>query len=153
MRYAEGTAVSVERTKAELEKLLVRYRATEFATGWATGTAQVGFVIADRRIRFILPLPNKADKEFKLTPAGRYERTPEQREKAWEQACRARWRALLLVIKAKLEAATCGISTIEDEFLAWIVVGDGRTVGDVIRPMVAASINSGRPLMQLAERT
>ena len=35
----------------------------------------------------------------------------------WEQACRQRWRALALVIKAKLEAIDAEISTFEEEFL------------------------------------
>ena len=56
-------------------------------------------------------------------------RTAADQQSAWEQACRQRWRALLLIIRAKLEAAEAGISTLETEFLANIVLPDGRTAG------------------------
>jgi excisionase family DNA binding protein len=49
------------------------------------------------------------------TKSGRGRRAPSVALRHWEQACKARWRALLLVIRAKLEAVACGISTVEDE--------------------------------------
>jgi hypothetical protein len=62
---------------------------------------------------------------------------------AWEQACRSRWRALLLCIKAKLEACAVGITTFDSEFLAHIVTGDGRTVAERIVPQ----LTNGGPLL------
>jgi hypothetical protein len=146
-RFAADTSVSVDRSKAEIERLLARYGAQQFMAGWRDGEACIGFVIERRTIRFLLPLPDRAADEFTKTPAGRRRRSADDAARAWEQACRSRWRALLLVIKAKLEAVAVGISTIEDEFLAWTVLpgGDGRTVGDVLRPQIAASIESGKP--------
>lgn len=145
-RFAAETSVSVDRSKAEIERLLARYGASQFALGWDRGAAHLGFRIADRTIRFLLPLPDRAADEFRLTPAGRRRRSAVDQERAWEQACRSRWRALLLVIKAKLEAAAIGISTIEDEFLAWTVLpgGRGQTVGDELRPRIAAMIADGK---------
>lgn len=145
-RFASDTSVSVERSKAEIERLLARYGASQFASGWGDGRAHLGFRIADRTIRFELPLPDREADEFRLTPGGRRTRSAADQERAWEQACRSRWRALLLVIKAKLEAAACGISTIEDEFLAWTVLpgGRGKTVGEEIRPLIAERIASGK---------
>lgn len=52
--------------------------------------------------------------------------------KHWQQACRQRWRALALCIKAKLEAVECGIVSFEQEFLAHFQMPDGRTIGDHI---------------------
>ena len=46
------------------------------------------------------------------------------------------WRALNLVIKAKLEAVECGISVFEDEFMASIVLPSGDTVGDFMKPQI-----------------
>ena len=60
----------------------------------------------------------------------------DQEEEAYDQACRQRWRALLLVIKAKLEAVTAGISTIETEFLANIVLPDNTTAGEWMLPQI-----------------
>jgi hypothetical protein len=146
MSFAERTTSSVERSKADIEKLLSRYGATKFASGWDDGEAHLGFCIASRTIRFVLPLPDKTADEFTLTPAGRRKRNPEDAARAWEQACRSRWRALLLVIKAKLEAAEVGISTIEDEFMAWTVLpgNRGRTIGEILRPQIEEAVASGK---------
>jgi response regulator RpfG family c-di-GMP phosphodiesterase len=42
---------------------------------------------------------------------------------------RRRWRCLAMVIKAKLEVVASGISSFEEEFLAHVMLYDGRTVG------------------------
>lgn len=143
-RFAEGTSVSVERSKGEIERLLVRHGATQFANGWDHLAAMLGFRLQGRTIRFVLPLPDPYADEFTKTPAGRRKRSDADRERAWEQACRARWRALLLVIKAKLEAVACGISTIEDEFLAWTVLPGGKTVGQLVAPQIAKQLEGGK---------
>ena len=63
-------------------------------------------------------------------------RSDDQINKHWEQAQRSRWRALLLVIKAKLEAIDAGIATFEDEFLAYTMLPGGETVGEWIAPQL-----------------
>jgi hypothetical protein len=56
---------------------------------------------------------------------------------AYEQAVRQRYRQTLLWVKAKLEAAAVGITTIEDEFLPQTVVSaTGITVGRWLRHQV-----------------
>jgi hypothetical protein len=87
-------------------------------------------------IRFELALPDKGAKEFMYTPARRRMRSSAEAEKAWEQVCRQKWRALALVVKAKLEAVESGITTFEEEFLAHIVLPDGRTFGAWARPQL-----------------
>ena len=52
-------------------------------------------------------------------------------------------RALLLVIKAKLEAVTAGISTIETEFLANIVLPDNTTAGEWMLPQIDRAYCTG----------
>ena len=79
-----------------------------------------------------------------MTPARRIRRSPEQVDAAWEQACRARWRALYLIIKAKLEAIESGISTVEHEFLSDVVVPNGQTVGAFMAPQLEAAYTTGR---------
>src|SRR5580700_3227660 len=126
-RYAASTEVSSDRSRSEIERTLRRYGATAFAYGWEGNMAQIGFKLASRQIKFRLPLPDPASREFTLTPTGR-DRSASAAEEAYEQAVRQRWRALALVIKAKLEAVEAGISTVENEFLANIALPDGRTV-------------------------
>lgn len=141
MRYAENTDVSSAISRIEIEKTVVKYGAESFASASVNGKAMIGFVMHGRQVRFILPLPKR--EEFRLTETGR-NRTEKSQQDAWEQACRQRWRALLLVIKAKLEATECGISTFELEFMANIVLPDNRTVGDFMLPQISAAYRSGK---------
>lgn len=143
-RYAENTSVSVEKSKAEIEAMLMRHGASQFISGWQDdGKAMVQFRMHGRYVRFILELPDPESREFKQTPSRRYARTAEEAHKAWEQACRSRWRALCLCIKAKLEAVAAGITTFETEFLPHTVLGNGRTVADEMLPRLTKHYETG----------
>jgi len=145
-RYAEGTTVGVEKSRAEIEKTLTRYGATAFAYAWEGSRAVVQFQARERRIRFDLPLPDPKDPRFREYKRGNntHARSPESAREQWEQACRQAWRALALVIKAKLEAVEAGITEFENEFLANIVLPDGKTVAQHVRPEVAIAYQSGK---------
>ncbi len=143
-QYASNTSVTSDRSRAEIEHVLVRYGATRFMYGWESNAAIIAFEASGRRVKFVLPMPDKADKRFALTPAGRHRRDPSAALLAWEQATRQRWRALLLVIKAKLEAVASGISTFESEFLAHIVLPNGETVGEWTEPQIADAYKTGK---------
>ena len=69
-RYAQSTDVSSDRSRAEIERTLARYGATTFTYGWSGDRAAIGFVMDGRQIRFVLPLPDRTDNEFTLTPTG-----------------------------------------------------------------------------------
>ena len=148
--YAKDTNVSSEISRLEIEKTLIRYGADNFAYATASGKAMIGFSMSGKQVRFILPLPKK--EEFQFTPTGR-DRTEKSQYDAWEQGCRQRWRALLLVIKAKLEAVECGISVFEQEFMANIVLPDGSTAGDFMLPQIARAYETGimPPMLPMLE--
>jgi len=145
-RYAADTAVSSANSRAEIESILHRYGATAFAYGTTLREARIMFEIAGWRMLFKLPLPDRGADEFWRTPARRNRRAPDAAEAAYEQAVRQRWRALTLVIKAKLEAVETGITTIENEFLAHIIVpgSGGMTVGEYTVPKLAEAYSNGR---------
>ena len=143
MAFAEGTTVSVEKSRAEIEKLITRYGATSTAFMNAPGRALILFECKNRRVVFDLPLPSIDEKRFQRDGRGS-PRTHVKRHEAWEQACRQRWRALAWVIKAKLEAVESGITSFEDEFLAHIQMPDGKSVGDHIKPMIERSYQTGQ---------
>lgn len=142
-RYAEKTGVASDASRAEIERTLRRYGATAFSYGWTDIEASVMFELADRRMRFRLPLPDRRDREFTHTPGRGLARSAAAAEQAWEQAQRQRWRALALVIKAKLEAVEAGITTVEQEFLAHIQLPNGATFGDWARPQLALAYERG----------
>lgn len=139
--YASSTSVSVAASKAEIERIVERYGAGQFMSAWSADEAVIAFVMEARQVRFKLTMPAKTLRRF--THHSRGARTPDAALKEWEQACRQRWRALALVIKAKLEAVESGIAVFEDEFLANIVMPNGRTVGDETRPLIAQAYSTG----------
>ena len=143
MAYAEKTAVSVAKTKADIEELIQKAGAGQFVSGYKEDVAVIGFSLDNRQILFLLPLTDKQDRIFWSTPEQQRKRTEKQAYEAWEQACRSRWRALYLIIKAKLEAVDSGISTIEREFLYDIVLPDGKTVGEYMAPQIEAAYTTG----------
>lgn len=149
-KYATNTNVSSELSRLEIEKILLKYGAENFAYATANGQALIVFRMNGKQVKFILPLPQRD--EFKLTETGR-ERTENSQYEAWEKACRQRWRALKLVIQAKLEAVECGISVFEDEFLSNIMLPDGQTVGDFMRPQINQVYISGKmpPMLPMLE--
>lgn len=133
--YADRTLVPVEKSKAQIEKLLNEFKATSFMTGTNRHSSMIAFSMADRNVKFILPLPSR-------------DKYPSNA--SHEQAIRTRWRALYIALRAKLEMAATGITTFEDEFLAHIIMPDGQTVGEMTRPRIAQAYQSGevRPLLE-----
>lgn len=128
-RYAEDTRVPAERTRGEIEQLLKQQGADSFVSGWEGERAAIAFRLQGRQVRIELPMP--ARQAYKT-------------EHQHEQAVRARWRALLLVIKAKIEAIASGITTLEREFLADIVMADGQTVSSWAGPQLEQMYLTGR---------
>ena len=59
----------------------------------------------------------------------------------------------MLIVKAKLEAIEAGISTIEREFLADVVMPNNQTVGQWLAPQIEQVYLSGKmpPLLPGAE--
>jgi len=141
--YARETAVSAERSRAEIEATLKRYGASAFGYLTRPDRAAVEFQMNGKRIRFIVPLPEPAD--YAMTEGRRpRRRTPGQLQVAVEQAVRQRWRALNLVIKAKLEAVASNITTLEQEFLAHIVLPNGQTAGELMLPRIDEAYATGK---------
>ncbi len=146
MQYAAQTTVSSEKTKMEIETIIKKYGAEQFISGWSNAAAVIGFSMKGKMVKFFLPMPDPKDKSFFRTPTGRvrHSGSADAAKQAFEQAVRQRWRALLLVIKAKLEAVEAGITTFEEEFLAHIVMSDGTTVAQWAIPQVNQMYENGK---------
>jgi hypothetical protein len=133
--YAQGTSVPVSRSRDEIEQLFTRYGATKFLTGWDNENASIMCEAKGRKLRFVLPIPDPNHKMF----VG----SADKRASAAKAEERRRWRALVLVLKAKLEAVASGISTFDEEFLSHIVVPGGQTLGEWAIPHLAAAYERG----------
>lgn len=143
-RYARDTNVTVASSRIELEELLSKYGADRF--GYVTdetGAVRIAFRIGGRHVRLDVPMPDLMAREFTHTPATDKLRSYDSRQRVLDQAKRQRWRALVLVVKAKLEASEIGISTIEREFMADTVMPDGRPVHEHVQPLVQLAYETG----------
>ena len=128
-RYASSTTVSVEKSQGELKRLLSRYGADGFMLAETRTKAGIQFVIDRRCVKFQLELPDRED--FLHTPDRGLERSAATVRKLWEQACRQKWRALLLFVKATLEAVDEGVVDFDQAFMPFTVVDQsGQTFHD-----------------------
>lgn len=143
MAYAEGTTVPFDKSVSEIVTLVRKAGAEQIGQMEDVGYFTVGFRLADRLIRFRVDFPS-LDQMPKFDGRQRM-LTPAQRQDRLTQAKRQRGRALLLVIKAKLESVESGIETIEQAFLANVVMSDGRTVYERVAEPMALEYREGRP--------
>ena len=143
MAYAEDTKVSQTASLLEIERSLERYGAEQFMYGRRSDCAVIGFVMAGRQVRIQVSMPDKTDRKFWKTDTGR-DRSESAATKEWEQACKQRYRALALVVKAKLEAVEAKITTFEEEFMAHLVLPSGETVGQRLIPEIVEAQKTGK---------
>ena len=152
--YASNTSVSVAKTKDEIEDIVTKYGGSHFATLNAPDRAMIAFSLRASTgealmIRIgldLVPLTAFAERQHRgLTVPNE----PERQHKEREQACRSLWRSLLLVVKAKLEACRAGISTVEREFLADVVMPNGQTIGEMAIPQLPEMSKGGPPRLML----
>ncbi len=154
-QYAAETKVPIEKTRAEIESTVRRYGADAFVSGWEGERASVQFRCGGRYVRLSMVLPSRSAPDFATTLKGNQHakaevaRSKASGDKLWDQACRQKWRALALMIKAKLEAIESGIVTFEEEFFAHVIMPDGRTVYEHAKAPLALAYDSGevRPLL------
>lgn len=119
--YAARTKVPADKTRLDIEALMRKRGADQFFSGSDRERALLAFRLNGRHIRFVLPLAGMRG----------------------EQQIRSRWRALFLVIKAKLEAIDIGITTVEEAFLADTILPDKRTVAEVMLPQIESAYSTG----------
>lgn len=131
--YARNTVVNSERSRMEIERTLQRYGANQFAYASREDKATIVFEMNGKRLRFDVPMRRKS--EFETTPSGRARNYQEDIDRAWQQSSREQWRALALVIKAKLAYVESGAS-FEEEFLAHIVLPNNQTYGQFAIPQI-----------------
>lgn len=139
-KYAERTTVNSDQSFLEIQRTLKRYGATRVALLDDPNLIKIGFEMDKWRFRFDVPLPQRSDFEERKVKRGyslRAEyRSPSEIESAYDQAIRQKWRALFLVVKAKLEAVESGIETMEEAFMAQLVLPNGQTAGEWAAPIV-----------------
>jgi hypothetical protein len=121
MTFARRTTVTVEKSRAEIERVVKRYGAKGFVSGWQGNRVRIEFLARDRHIRMTMEEPEDT------------------------QPKRSKWRSLLLLVKAKLEAVDAKITTFEEAFLGDIVMPDGRTVYEATKGPIKVAYEKKEP--------
>ncbi len=126
-RYAQDTDVPVYKSQEELKGLLRKAGAGQVLMFDDLDNKRIlcGFTLEGRQFRI------KASTE---RPSRRC---------AVEQLERESWRAMLLIVKAKLEVVAMGNSTIEEEFMANLMLPSGETLAEHALPLVQQAYASG----------
>jgi hypothetical protein len=142
--YAQDTHVSIIVSKGEIERMIRKYGAGQLYSmeDAENGRMLIGFTAHGRMVRFEIIVPKP--EEFAVSPAGRA-RLEGVRIQLAEKELRRRWRALLLVIKAKLEAVSSAIAIFEQEFFGYIVMPGGDSLYHLAKDSVSKSLATERP--------
>lgn len=142
MAYAETTKVSFDRSISEIIGMVRKRGAQQIAQMEELHYFALQFTMDNRMIRFRVPFPLIDDMPNR---DGRGRAIPEtQRVAKLEQARRQKGRALMLVIKAKLESVESGVETLEQAFLANVVMSDGATVYERIGTGIELEYKTGQ---------
>jgi hypothetical protein len=123
--YAARTDVPLDRSIDEIVRVLRKSGAERIARAEEPDRMAVQCFLNDRLLRFSIGLPDGP------------------------QARRQRGRALLLVIKAKIESIESGVETFDEAFLANIVTPDGRTIAQWAVPQIETAYAEGKMPTQL----
>lgn len=133
-KYAANTSVPVERSRAEVERILTKYGASKFGTMSEETKVSVFFEVKGRQVQWSIPMPDK-----KRMGVGDYERE-----------VRRRWRVLVITIKAMLEAVESKLLSFDQAFLPHIVIpGTARTIGEALSTPRIDALYAGTSLPAL----
>lgn len=140
MPYAQGTKVPVEQSIMEIRKLVYKHGGEGFAQMDTKDGAAVVFELRGYRLRMLIRYPTIQH----IKNTSYYSLTDSEAKPKREQRIRELWRLLLLAIKTKLELTEhSDIVTFEGEWLSYITLPDGATVGEVMLPELQEIAKSG----------
>ena len=125
-RYAEGTKVGVDSSRGEITGILTKHGVKRM--GWfgdADSGDELQFELGGGQFRFRIEKPTLA--EIRRDYPNAYDEQAKL-DAEW----RRRWRANVLLLKAKLEFIDSGDTTLDRELLPYRVLADGRTLEQAI---------------------
>lgn len=142
-RYATGTDVSVERSRGEISAILTSHGVLRM--GWSMGPEgdELGFELQGGTFRFSIRKPTLEDVQAMKRADGKDLRYIQNWPAHVDAEWRRRWRANVLLLKAKLEFIDGGDTTIDRELLPYRVLRDGRTLEQAIASGGVAMLGVG----------
>jgi len=130
-RYAEGTQVSVESSRGEITGILAKHGVVSMMWGTEPMGDVLQFSLQGKSFRFVIAKPRP--EEVRERDGGQYTYPGNidwvaKTAQEWKR----RWRAHVLLLKAKLEFIEGGDTTLEKEFMPYMLTSDGRTIGELV---------------------
>lgn len=125
MAYAEGTSVTVMQSRGDITGILTKHGVEVMAWGSNPAGDYLAFELGGKSFKLEIKKPTEQD-IFDLFPNHRD--TQAKLDGEW----RRRWRATVLLLKAKLEFADGQTSTIEQELMPYMLLRDGTTLGAAV---------------------
>ena len=118
--YIRGASITASESQTEIQDMLAGYGATSLRCTREDRKATISFAADGRQFRIVLTLPRSADDPLKPPSTGHAPKTA-------QESARQRWRALSVLIRAKLDAVASGIVTFDQEFLAYRIPTQGQS--------------------------
>lgn len=130
-RYAEGTKVTVESSRGEITGILAKHGVQRM--GWMGGPEgdQLMFELAGGSYRLDIRKPTATELRKRDGGSYTYPDNVDWHGKV-DAEWRRRWRANVLLLKAKLEFIESGDTSLERELLPYRLVKGGQTVEDLV---------------------
>jgi hypothetical protein len=123
-RYASKTSVPVDRSMSEVRGLLLKNNSDAVAIAESKEGASVQFIFEGHPYKFLIKYPSPQDSDMRLNNKGQI-KTQVQIEKSIDDEKRRLWRAMVLYIKAAIEAHLSGLVNLKRSLMGNMVIADG----------------------------
>lgn len=135
-RFAEGTSVSVDTSRGEISGILTRHGVERQAWASEPEGDTLQFELAGHAYRFRIPKPTLEEVQAAWDVDHPYAAPGQRANLDWGKKTtdewKRRWRANVLLLKAKLEFAEGEASTVVRELMPYALLRDGRTLEEAI---------------------
>jgi len=126
-KYAAGTTVPVNRSKADLEKICIKYGAKNFSVLQNDFLTAIFFKYHDRVYRFDMDMG-----KIKIAKTGNQVND----KKKFEAEERRRWRVMVITLKAMFESVENEVMDYELLFQPYTVLPDNTIIGHRISKQI-----------------
>lgn len=142
-RYAENTSVSVDSSRGEMSGILAKHGVQRMAWGTEPEGDTLQFELDGRRFMFRIAKPTVDSLRERDGGQYVYPHNVDWQAKV-AQEWRRRWRAHVLLLKAKLEFVEAGDSTLEREFMPFLMLANGSTVEQALANGGLKALGAGK---------
>jgi hypothetical protein len=140
-RYAENTTVSVDKSRGDISGILAAHGVERMAWGTGPEGDTLQFELDGHQFRFAIPKPTPDSMRADYGHEYAYPHNIDWRAKA-DQEWRRRWRAYVMLTKMKMEFVESGDSTLEREFMPYLLV-DGVPLGTLLEEGRLPALTAG----------